>query len=44
MALIRKHVVLKKMDSLYLFVNENDLLKTDSVLQDIHEKYKDEDG
>ncbi len=44
MALIRKHVTLKKIDSLYLFVNDNELLKTDSVIQDVYEKYKDEDG
>jgi hypothetical protein len=43
-ALIRKHITLKKVDSLYLFVNDNELLKTDSVISDVYDKYKDEDG
>ena len=30
--LIRKLITLKSADSLYLFVNENNLLKTDSVI------------
>jgi hypothetical protein len=35
---------MKKNDALYLFVNNNELLKTDSVIYEVYEKYKDLDG
>jgi hypothetical protein len=37
-------MTLKKEEALYLFVRGNELLKQDSMISEIYEKYIDEDG
>jgi hypothetical protein len=37
-------MTLKKEEALYLFVRGNELLKQDSMISEIYEKYRDEDG
>ncbi|KAL4441614.1 hypothetical protein ABPG74_021546 [Tetrahymena malaccensis] len=42
--IIRRKMSLNKVDALYLFVNDNILLRGDQCLKDVYEKYKDSDG
>ena len=42
--LVRKRINLHKAEALYLFVGGKDLLKTDSLISDVFDKHKDEDG
>jgi len=37
-------MTLKKEEALYLFVRGNELLKQDSMISEVCEKYRDEDG
>ncbi len=37
-------MTLKKEEALYLFVRGNELLKQDSMISEVYEKYRDEDG
>mmetsp|Transcript_3271 Transcript_3271/g.3601 ORF Transcript_3271/g.3601 Transcript_3271/m.3601 type:complete len:124 (-) Transcript_3271:149-520(-) len=42
--LLRKRINLKQEEALYLFVNGRTLLKSDSKMSEVYERYKDSDG
>ena len=44
MVLVRNKMNLNKTDSLYLFINSKELLKTDTLISEAYSKYKDDDG